>query len=170
MATSRPSRVGNVRTAVTLAEAEDAPTDPAARVARQRRLVAGLCRMLDPQPTRDRGADHPTGATASDTNANNGHADAGGGNGHAPDAEAPLPAAAARLSPRMRQTLERLLAGDSEKEIAARFGRSKHTVHVYVKKLYERFNVCSRGELFAQFVRAPAAPPAPQRPRPHGVT
>lgn len=60
--------------------------------------------------------------------------------------------AAVSLSPRMRQTLERLLAGDSEKEVAARLGLSRHTVHVYVKTLYRRFDVCSRGELFARFV------------------
>jgi DNA-binding CsgD family transcriptional regulator len=66
----------------------------------------------------------------------------------------------------MRQTLERLLAGDSEKEIAARFGRSKHTVHVYVKKLYERFAVSSRGELLALFVRSPVAPLAAPLPAP----
>ena len=54
----------------------------------------------------------------------------------------------------MRQTLERLLAGDSEKEIAVRLRLSPHTVHVYVKSLYRRFGVCSRGELFARFVRS----------------
>lgn len=68
------------------------------------------------------------------------------------DAREP-PAPAVSLSPRMRQTLERLLAGDSEKEIAVRLGVSRHTVHVYVKTLYRRFDVCSRWELFARFVR-----------------
>jgi DNA-binding NarL/FixJ family response regulator len=57
------------------------------------------------------------------------------------------------LSPRMRQTLDRLLAGDSEKQIAHRLGVSKNTVHVYVKALYRTFNVCSRGELLARFIR-----------------
>ena len=72
-------------------------------------------------------------------------------------------------SRRMRQTLDRLLAGDSEKEVAARFGRSRHTVHAYVMKLYERYGVSSRGELFALFVRAPA-PAAASRPPRAGVT
>src|SRR5688572_7268620 len=40
------------------------------------------------------------------------------------------------LAPRVRETLECLLAGDSEKQIAARMGLSPHTVHVYVKRLY----------------------------------
>jgi DNA-binding CsgD family transcriptional regulator len=61
------------------------------------------------------------------------------------------------LSPRHRQTLQRLLAGDSEKQIAAHLGVSPHTVHVYVKALYRRFDVSSRGELLARFIRAPAA-------------
>ena len=57
------------------------------------------------------------------------------------------------LSPRMQQTLERLLAGDSEKQIAHHLGLSKHTVHVYVKALYKSFSVNSRGELLARFIR-----------------
>ena len=56
------------------------------------------------------------------------------------------------LSPRLRQTLERLLAGDSEKQIARHLGLSPHTVHVYVKALYRGFGVSSRGELLARFV------------------
>lgn len=59
------------------------------------------------------------------------------------------------LSPRMRQTLERLLAGDSEKQIAAHLSLSRNTVHVYVKALYKGFNVQSRGELLSKFVRLP---------------
>jgi DNA-binding CsgD family transcriptional regulator len=57
------------------------------------------------------------------------------------------------LAPRLRQTLQRLLAGDSEKQIASRLGVSPHTVHVYVKSLYRHYDVCSRGELLARFVR-----------------
>jgi DNA-binding CsgD family transcriptional regulator len=57
------------------------------------------------------------------------------------------------LSPRQRQTLELLLSGDAEKQIAARLNISRHTVHVYVKSLYKRFGVCSRGELLARWVR-----------------
>src|SRR3954466_10347413 len=39
------------------------------------------------------------------------------------------------LSPRVRQTLDRLLEGDSEKQVAQRLKLSQHTVHVYVKLL-----------------------------------
>src|SRR5687768_15519355 len=57
-----------------------------------------------------------------------------------------------RLSPRLQQTLASLLAGDSEKQAAAKMGVSPHTVHVYVKTLYRRYNVSSRGELLAKWV------------------
>lgn len=60
---------------------------------------------------------------------------------------------AADLSPRQKQTLELLLRGDSEKQIAYKLGISRHTVHVYVKDLYKRFDVNSRGELLALWVR-----------------
>lgn len=53
----------------------------------------------------------------------------------------------------MRQTLNFLLRGDSEKQIARKMRISPHTVHVYVKSLYKRFGVCSRGELLAKWVR-----------------
>ena len=109
----------------------DAPADPLM----QKRIVAGLCRMigdtLNPRSTGP-AADGPAPRRR---------------NGEESAAPAAVP-----LSPRMRQTLERLLAGDSEKEIAARLGLSPHTVHVYVKTVYRRFDVCSRGELFARFI------------------
>jgi DNA-binding NarL/FixJ family response regulator len=76
--------------------------------------------------------------------------DVASGSGENGLADTPIP----DLSPRMRQTLDRLLAGDSEKQIAGRLGVSKNTVHVYVKALYRTFNVCSRGELLARFIRA----------------
>src|SRR4051812_25654327 len=47
------------------------------------------------------------------------------------------------LAPRHRQTLERLLAGDSEKQIALKLGVSRNTVHVYVTALYRHFDVNS---------------------------
>jgi DNA-binding NarL/FixJ family response regulator len=59
----------------------------------------------------------------------------------------------ATLPPRQRQTLLALLEGDSEKQIAIRLSLSPNTVHVYVKSLYRRFNVASRGELLARWVR-----------------
>ena len=69
----------------------------------------------------------------------------------------PRPDETAGLSPRYVQTLQYLLSGDSEKEIAARLGVSPHTVHVYVKGLYRHFHVASRGELTARFVRRPVS-------------
>ncbi|MBC7785278.1 MAG: hypothetical protein H7144_15695 [Burkholderiales bacterium] len=53
------------------------------------------------------------------------------------------------LAPRLRQTVDLLVAGKSEKEIAHAIGISPHTVHNYVKALHKRFNVASRGELIA---------------------
>jgi DNA-binding CsgD family transcriptional regulator len=57
------------------------------------------------------------------------------------------------LSPRERQTLECLLSGDSEKQIAAKIGLSPHTVHIYVKAIYRNYNVSTRGELLSRFLR-----------------
>jgi DNA-binding CsgD family transcriptional regulator len=56
------------------------------------------------------------------------------------------------MAPRMRQTLQHLLTGDSEKQIASKLAISQHTVHVYVKRLYRHYGVSSRGELLARFV------------------
>jgi DNA-binding CsgD family transcriptional regulator len=58
-----------------------------------------------------------------------------------------------RLPPRQQQTLQRLLAGDSEKEAARSLHISRHTLHVYVKEIYRTFQVNSRGELFAKCYR-----------------
>jgi DNA-binding CsgD family transcriptional regulator len=60
--------------------------------------------------------------------------------------------AVASLSPRLRQTLELLLEGATEKRIAASLSLSTHTVHDYVKELYRRFDVCSRSELLANLL------------------
>jgi len=62
-------------------------------------------------------------------------------------------AAGMKLAPRLRQTLELLVAGDTERQISLKLKISQHTVHVYVKKLYKRFAVGSRAELLARFVR-----------------
>jgi DNA-binding CsgD family transcriptional regulator/PAS domain-containing protein len=61
-------------------------------------------------------------------------------------------ARAAALPPRLRQVLDRLLAGDSEKQIATRIGLSPHTVHDHVKRLYRTLDVNARSELLALFV------------------
>lgn len=56
------------------------------------------------------------------------------------------------LSPRLKQTLEHLLLGNGEKQIAAKLKISPHTVHTYVKELHKHFQVSSRSELLAQFI------------------
>ena len=54
------------------------------------------------------------------------------------------------LPRRQDQTLQHLLRGDSEKQVAQKLSLSKHTVHVYVKALYRRYGVSSRAELLAR--------------------
>jgi DNA-binding NarL/FixJ family response regulator len=56
------------------------------------------------------------------------------------------------LSPRLRQTLTRLLEGKREKEVAGELGLSPTTVHGYVRALYRHFGVSSRAELSAHFL------------------
>jgi DNA-binding CsgD family transcriptional regulator len=58
--------------------------------------------------------------------------------------------ASKELSPRLSQTLEGLLQGSSEKQIAFALGLSQHTVHHYVQALHKRFGVASRAELLAR--------------------
>jgi DNA-binding CsgD family transcriptional regulator len=70
-----------------------------------------------------------------------------------------------RLAPRLCQTLEALLEGDSEKQVALRLGLSVHTVHEYVTTLYRRFDVSSRAELMAQFLRHTRARPQDTKDR-----
>lgn len=55
------------------------------------------------------------------------------------------------LSPREREALGHLLRGASEKEVAASLGRSRHTVHSYVKRIYRTLGVRSRSELRSVF-------------------
>jgi DNA-binding NarL/FixJ family response regulator len=54
------------------------------------------------------------------------------------------------LPRRQDQTLQHLLRGDSEKQVAQKLSLSKHTVHVYVKALYRHYGVSSRAELLAK--------------------
>lgn len=56
------------------------------------------------------------------------------------------------ITPREHQTLELLLNGLSEKQIAGRLGLSHNTVHHYVKALHRHFGVSSRSELLARWV------------------
>jgi two-component system response regulator TtrR len=56
------------------------------------------------------------------------------------------------LSPRQRQVLSCLLAGNSLKEVAQKLELSAHTVGDYVKQIYKHFAVSSRAELAALFI------------------
>jgi DNA-binding CsgD family transcriptional regulator len=58
--------------------------------------------------------------------------------------------AATKLTPRMRLTLERLLCGESDKEIAMHLGISRHTVHQYCKAIYRAHGVTGRTQLLAR--------------------
>src|SRR5262249_13330590 len=53
------------------------------------------------------------------------------------------------LTKRERDTLDLLLAGQSEKIVAASLGISQHTVHGYIKAIYRKTGVASRAELLA---------------------
>ncbi len=57
------------------------------------------------------------------------------------------------LTPRARQTLQYLLEGDSDKQIAARLGLSPYTVNHYTKVIFDHFGVSSRTELLARWIR-----------------
>ena len=57
------------------------------------------------------------------------------------------------LSKRLRETLSLLLEGLSEKQVARELDLSVKTVHEYVGMLYKHFQVSSRGELLAYFIR-----------------
>lgn len=57
------------------------------------------------------------------------------------------------LSKRLRETLTLLLDGRSEKEVASAMQIGSRTVHDYVTALYEHFQVSSRAELLAYFIR-----------------
>ena len=60
---------------------------------------------------------------------------------------------ASALSKRVQQTLEYLLAGDTERQVATRMSISVHTVHDYVKVVYAHFGVSSRRELMARWIQ-----------------
>jgi DNA-binding CsgD family transcriptional regulator len=58
----------------------------------------------------------------------------------------------ATLPPRLRQVADALVAGETEKSLAFRVGLSKLTVRSYVKLLYTRLGVTSRGELMSRCI------------------
>jgi DNA-binding NarL/FixJ family response regulator len=57
------------------------------------------------------------------------------------------------LSPQLQAVLAMLLEGDREKQLAARLGLSRHTVHDYIKVVYRHFGAQSRAELMGYFLR-----------------
>jgi DNA-binding CsgD family transcriptional regulator len=63
---------------------------------------------------------------------------------------------ASRLAPRQREVLHHLLNGDSEKQIARRLGLTPQSLHQYVKAVYRHFDVHSRAELLARWIRVPS--------------
>ncbi len=70
------------------------------------------------------------------------------------------------LSPRLRQVLDCLLDGESEKHAALRLGIHSTTVHDHVKRLYRHFGVGARAELLAYFLRRHRRPDPPAGPSP----
>ncbi len=62
-----------------------------------------------------------------------------------------------KLPPQRHAALTRLLAGDSEKQVAIALGISPHTAHQHTRDLYRDFRVSSRGELLARFIPRPGA-------------
>jgi DNA-binding CsgD family transcriptional regulator len=126
MRSANGSKLGNVSALVKVVA--NLPIDGQDQADRLRRLVAELCKLIGTQ-----------------TSSGNGNGNGNGGGG----ALAHLTG----LSPRMRQTLGFLVQGDSERQIALKLKISQHTVHVYVRQLYKRFDVNSRGELLARFIR-----------------
>jgi DNA-binding NarL/FixJ family response regulator len=57
-----------------------------------------------------------------------------------------------RLPKRQLEVLRALKRGYSEKEIARTLKISRHTVHIYVKMIYQHFDVHSCGELLALWI------------------
>lgn len=68
------------------------------------------------------------------------------------EANAYLLGRAGELSPRLRQALDHLLGGNSERDAATKMCISIHTFHDYVKMLYARFGVSSRSELLSRWI------------------
>lgn len=57
------------------------------------------------------------------------------------------------LSTREHETLEGMVAGLTTKEIAARMSISYHTVDTYIRSIYQKLNVQSRGGAVAKAIR-----------------
>ena len=68
------------------------------------------------------------------------------------------------LSPREQEVLELLARGYLYKEIADRLNISVPTVNTYVRRIYEKLHVRSRGQAVAKYAHFAAATPAPTTP------
>ena len=134
--TARNGRTGDVASMIRVVRtAKPTPVS----ISTMRRILADFCRLLEPDSDLKR--DGWATPTAS------------------PRANLSTPVdCLIRLSPRMRQTLERLLTGDQEKQVARHLGLSRNTVHVYVKAIYRQFGVNSRAELMSHFLRHDTSP------------
>jgi len=62
-------------------------------------------------------------------------------------------AEAAGLSSREREILDLLVEGRANKEIADRLDISVHTVRMFIRRIYKKMHVHSRGEAVAQFLK-----------------
>jgi DNA-binding CsgD family transcriptional regulator len=58
-----------------------------------------------------------------------------------------------QLAPRYRRTLDLLLTGMSEKQIAAELELTPDSLHQYVKALYRMLHISSRAELMARAIK-----------------
>ncbi len=63
-----------------------------------------------------------------------------------------------RLTPCQRRVASLLIEGLSEKQAAARLGRSHHTVHQHVKAIYSALSVRSRAEFMARCIQGTGSP------------
>lgn len=82
------------------------------------------------------------------------------------------------LTSREHEILERIILGQSVREIADELGRSPHTVHDYVKSLHRKLGAASRGELVGRALWHGGVSAAGEegvnvmlapRPEPHGM-
>lgn len=74
---------------------------------------------------------------------------------HSPDNSSPAASMAKRhpaLPPHLQRTLKMLRGGKTQREIAAELGISSHTIHQYVRDIYQRFGVRSRVQLLSQML------------------
>lgn len=118
-------RMGNMKSILKIMRPLDSTIpDP---VLRRRRLVADLCRLVGMSVGAEFSSQPLRARGVSDQK---------------PD-----------LPPRLIQTLELLLSGSSEKQVARKMNLSRHTVHGYVKSLYRHYRVSSRAELLARHLK-----------------